>query len=205
MGCALRSALLAALLCGVCACSPPQEDRDVTTLTLWHAYRAEEQAALTECVASFNASQDEIEVVAQKIPYQAFADKLTTAIPRDNGPDLFIFAHDRIGTWAEADIVEPISLWATQDILDGYIRSTVLSLVYKEAIYGLPLNFKSVALFYNRALVDVPPKTDVELVQKAAALTDRGAKRYGLAYIHSQLYFSAGFIHGFGGKILDSD
>jgi len=200
----LATLLVLATLWG-CTPAPSAPAEGITALTLWHAYRAEEEAALTQVVSDFNASQDKVEVVAQKIPYQAFADKLTTAIPRDNGPDLFIFAHDRIGAWAEADIVEPVSIWATGDVLGGYIKSTVLSLVYKEAIYGLPLNFKSVALFYNKKLVPEPPKTDLDLVETAKSLTDRGAKRYGLAFINTQLYFSAAFIHGFGGQILDKE
>ena len=186
-----------------CGPEPAQAEGGPTKIVLWHAYRAEEEVALVEAVERFNETRPDIRVEAQKIPYQAFADKLTTAIPRDNGPDLFIFAHDRIGSWADADIIEPISIWATEDMLGGYIRSTVLSLVYKKALYGLPLTFKSVALFYNKKLIPEPPKTDLEMIVQARALTDPAQKRYGLAYINTQLYFTAPFVHGFGGQILD--
>ena len=34
------------------------------------------------------------------------ADKLAVAVPRGNGPDLFIFAHDRLGDWATSGLLE---------------------------------------------------------------------------------------------------
>ncbi len=201
-------ALCCLLLAG--SCGPSASDTQTTAdgatrITLWHAYRAEEETALLAAVDAFNDSRKDIHVEALKIPYQAFADKITNAIPRDNGPDLFIFAHDRIGDWAEADLIEPISIWAEPTDLDQYIESTVRALVYKKALYGLPLTFKSVALFYNTDLIPQPPSTDQEMVEMASRLTDTSKKTYGLAYANSQLYFTAAFIHGFGGQTLDID
>lgn len=183
----------------------PGANQGATPIVLWHAYRAEEEAALMASVEAFNASHPNIRVEAQKIAYQAFADKITNAIPRDNGPDLFIFAHDRIGDWAEADLIEPITIWAPEATLKGYIESTVRALVYKKSLYGLPMTFKSVALFYNTALIPEPPSTEQELVKLALTQTDPKQKRYGLAYTNSSLYFTAAFIHGFGGQTLDID
>ena len=38
-----------------------------------------------------------VQIETLAVPYQAFADRITAAVPRGKGPDLFIFAHDRIG------------------------------------------------------------------------------------------------------------
>lgn len=175
------------------------------TVVLWHSYREAEQDALLKAVDRFNTTHTDIKVETLQIPHEAYADKITTAIPRDNGPDIFIFAHDRIGAWAEADILEPVSTWATTEHLRSYERATVLALVYKKALYGLPLAFKSVVLFYNKDLVPKPPETDEELIAIAKANTDVADRRYGIVYENTQLYFTAPFLHGFGGATMDMD
>jgi maltose-binding protein MalE len=183
------------------AAKAPSQER--VKLVLWHSYRAEEEEALGQVVATFNGARTDIEIEALKIPHQAFADKITAAIPRNNGPDLFIFAHDRIGDWAESGHIEPVSSWARPELLQSFHEQAVKALVYKKSLYGLPLAFKSVVLFYNKALLEAPPETEVALLESARKLTDPAQKRYGLAYENTQLYFSAPWIHGFGGQVLD--
>ena len=177
----------------------------VETVVLWHSYRAKEQEALDKVVDAFNASQKAIVLEALQIPNDAFADKLTAAIPRDNGPDVFIFAHDRVGDWAEKGLIEPVSIWASTAYLKSFQRATVEALVYKKSLYGLPMAFKSVVLFYNEALIETPPATDEALISMARAVTNPAEKRYGLVYQNTSLYFTVPFIHGFGGEILSKE
>ncbi len=172
-------------------------------LILWHSYRAEEQQALQQAVKNFNGARTDIEVETLKIPHQAFADKITAAIPRNNGPDLFIFAHDRVGDWAESGHVEPISTWAKSSLLKEFLPQTVKALVYKKSLYGLPLAFKSVVLYYNKDLVKTPPATLDDLIKVGTEQTDASQKRYGLVYENTSLYFSAPWIHAFGGQVMD--
>jgi maltose-binding protein MalE len=202
--------LLTACNSGDSAPATPADTRAAATLksepvtvTLWHSYRAGEEKALAEVVEQFNKERTDIHLETLKIPHQAFADKITAAIPRNNGPDLFIFAHDRVGDWADSGHIEPVSTWARPDLLQEFYPETVRALVYKKSLYGLPLAFKSVVLFYNKELVPKPPRTDVELVAIAKAHTDAPNKHYGLVYENTLTYFNAPFIHGFGGSILD--
>ncbi len=181
----------------------PALQKEAVTVTLWHSYRAEEEKALGQVVEAFNQERTDIRIETLKVPHQAFPDKITAAIPRNNGPDLFIFAHDRVGDWAESGHIEPVSTWARPDLLAEFYPETVKALVYKKSLYGLPLAFKSVVLFYNKKLVTEPPTTDTEFVAVAKAHTNAADKRYGLAYENTLTYFNAPFIHGFGGEVLD--
>ena len=180
----------------------PTLQKDPVTITVWHSYRAKEEKALGEAVEAFNKERTDIRIETLKVPHQAFADKITAAIPRNNGPDAFIFAHDRVGDWAESGHIEPISTWARPELLAEFYPETVRALVYKKSLYGLPLAFKSVVLFYNKKLVAKPPSTDLELIEVAKANTNAADKRYGLAYENTLTYFTAPFIHGFGGELL---
>lgn len=184
----------------------PEPAVEPVEIVLWHSYRVEEKAALEAVAKGFNSSQRGIHLKLMNIPYDAMVDKITIATPRGQGPDLFIFAHNLIGDWVENyHILEPISRKVPGKTLKRFLPKTVKALVYKRSLYGLPLAFKSLALFYNPDLIKEPPKTAQELYRAAVDATDADEGRYGLVYEASMLYFNAPFIHGFGGEILDSD
>jgi len=174
-------------------------------LVLWHAYRADERTALEETVERWNkgARGQDPEILLLAVPYDAFSDKISAAVPRGHGPDLFIFAHDRVGDWAESNIVEPIEFWMTEAHANRFLYKTINSLAYKESLYGLPLAFKSTILFYNKAMVPTPPTTTDELLAVGRKLTDRKAGRFGLVYNNANLYFHAGWLFGHGAVIFD--
>ncbi|MCA9666192.1 MAG: extracellular solute-binding protein, partial [Myxococcales bacterium] len=174
-------------------------------LVMWHAYRAKERTALERTVQAWNdggrGAHPPIKLLA--VPYDAFADKISAAIPRGHGPDLFIFAHDRVGDWAESKIVEPIEFFMTEAHADRFFRKALGALAYGDSLYGLPLAFKSTALFYNKKLVPQPPRTTEALWRIGRANTDASRGRFGLVYDNKRLYFHAAWLHGFGGTIFD--
>jgi arabinogalactan oligomer/maltooligosaccharide transport system substrate-binding protein len=172
-----------------------------TTLVMWHAYRAEEKRALEAVMEAYHKKQKKIRVRLLAIPYDAYADKISAAIPRGHGPDLFIFAHDRIGDWAQNKILEPITFWVDEALLGQFFPKTLQVLVYKDALYGLPLAFKSLALYYNKTLVKEPPRDTQTLIKLAQSLTDAKAGRFGLAYEAGNFYHHAAWLHGFGGAV----
>lgn len=173
-------------------------------LVVWHAYRAEEKAALEKLVAQYNASTKGPKVTTLAVPYDAFADKISAAVPRGKGPDVFIYAQDRLGGWIEAgNTVEPIDFFLDDATKRRFIPSTMEAMTYRGSVYGLPLNYKVITLVYNKALVKVPPRTTGELVATAKKLTDQAAGRFGLAYWHSDFYYHAALMNGFGGRVFD--
>jgi len=175
--------------------------KSMTKLVLWHSYRAEEKRALEKVVKLFHKKQNQIRVKVLAIPYDAYADKINAAIPIGHGPDVFIFAHDRIGDWAKNKILEPITFWVNGPLLARFYPKTVRALAYNNALYGLPMAFKSVALFYNKKMVQKPPTTTKELLALAKKLTDRKKNIYGLAYEATNFYFHAPWFHGFGARV----
>ncbi len=175
-------------------------------VVLWHSYREGEKVALETLVQKFNQDHENIQVRLLNVPYDAFVDKVTIATPRGQGPDLFIFAHNMIGEWVDTNrLLEPLSDKIPGEVLKRFLPQTVKALVYKQSLYGLPLAFKSLALFFNPDLVKVAPSTADELIKTAAALTDPGKDQYGLVYEASLLYNNAPFLHGYGGRVLDDN
>jgi arabinogalactan oligomer/maltooligosaccharide transport system substrate-binding protein len=174
-------------------------------LVVWHAYRAEEKAAFEKVVKAYEATKPGTKVTALAVPYDAFADKITAAVPRGKGPDVFIFAQDRLGGWIEAgNTIEPIDFYLDEPTKARFIPTTMEAMTYRGTVYGLPLNYKELTLIYNKKLVTSPPKTDVELMALAKKLTDKGAGRFGLAYSYADYYFHAALQNAFGGRVFDA-
>ncbi|MGA7991678.1 MAG: extracellular solute-binding protein [Thermoanaerobaculia bacterium] len=199
-----RIALTAALLTGAaCLAGELLAQKE---LVVWHAYRAEEKAALEKVVAQYNAAvaAKGIKVSTLAVPYDAFADKITAAVPRGKGPDVFIYAQDRLGGWIEAgNTVEPIDFFLDKPTKDRFIPTTMEAMTYRGTVYGLPLNYKVITMIYNKKLVATPPKTSGELVAVAKKLSDPKSGRFGLAYSYADFYYHAALMNGFGGRVFD--
>lgn len=174
-----------------------------TTVSLWHSYRAREKKAIEEVAAKFNEKNSDVQIKLLYVPYDAFADKITAAVPRGKGPDLFIFAQDRVGDWAVSELIEPLDFWLTEEQREAFLPPTLEALTYDDSVYGLPMTFKMVALFYNKDLVKQPPKTTDELIALAKKHTNEDEKKYGLVYENANFYYQGMWLQGFGGSVFD--
>lgn len=177
-------------------------------LTVWHAYRGGEKTAFEKVVKLYETKKASkgITVNTLAIPYDAYADKISAAVPRGKGPDVFIYAQDRLGGWIEAGkTVEPIDFFIDKATRDQFLPGMLDAMTYKGSVYGLPINYKSITLIYNKALVKKPPKTTTELVKIAKEQTKADSGRYGLAYWYTNFYFHAALMNAFGGRVFDAD
>jgi arabinogalactan oligomer/maltooligosaccharide transport system substrate-binding protein len=173
-----------------------------TELVVWHAYRGDEKAAFEKAVAQYNKIQSKMAVKTLAVPYDAYADKITASIPRGKGPDVFIFAQDRLGGWVEAgQTVEPIDFFVDEKVTAQLVPGMMAAMKYRDTIYGLPLNYKSITMIYNTALVKAPPKTSGELIKLAKTMTDAKTGRFGLAYEYSNFFFHAALMNAHGGSV----
>ncbi|MBW1806600.1 MAG: extracellular solute-binding protein [Deltaproteobacteria bacterium] len=177
-------------------------------IELWHSYRAQERSALEKTITEFNTTHADIQIKATFVPYDAYLDKLTAAVPRGHGPDFFIVAHDRIGGWADSGVIAPLDAYLEAGLTDRFFKKTVDPLRYRRKLYGLPTSFKSAALFYNKRLVAVPPADTDQMIAQALSVkgtkSSEGLPVYGLVWEHSDLYFHASWLFGFGGSLFDS-
>jgi arabinogalactan oligomer/maltooligosaccharide transport system substrate-binding protein len=172
-------------------------------VVLWHAYTGAERAALEATAARWNAGHPEQPLTLVAVPHDSFADKLTSAIPRGNGPDLFIYADDRIGPWADSGTIEPIEFYVDDARADRFSPEAMAGMAYRGSLWGLPLATKSLVLFVRTDLVPSPPATTDALVSLAPAMKRAGG--FAVAYANADLYGHAPWLHGFGGEAVDRD
>jgi arabinogalactan oligomer/maltooligosaccharide transport system substrate-binding protein len=200
--------LKSALVLAAAALAAPAFAQAANELVVWHAYRAAEKTAFEKVVAAFEKTPAAkgMKVSTLAIPYDAYADKISAAVPRGKGPDVFIYAQDRLGGWIEAGkTVEPLDFFVDKAARDSLLPGMLSAMTYKGGVYGLPINFKMPTLIYNKDLVKAPPKTTDEMVKLAKTLTNTGSGRYGLAYWYTNFYFHSALMNAFGGAVFDKD
>jgi arabinogalactan oligomer / maltooligosaccharide transport system substrate-binding protein len=177
-------------------------------LIVWHAFRGGEKAALEKLCALYSSrlKKGQRRVRAVAVPSDAIADKISAAVPRGKGPDLFIFGHDRLGGWVESgNTIAPLDFFLEDDFKARFLPNMFDAVTYKGATWALPFNYKSIALLYNKSLVPVPPKTTQELEAIANKLTDQARGRFGIVYAYDDFFFHAALMNGFGGGPFDQN
>ncbi|MBL9037771.1 MAG: extracellular solute-binding protein, partial [Archangium sp.] len=167
-------------------------------LVLWHAYRGGEEQAIGRAVERFT-SETGLEVDLLAVPYDALSSKLTSSIPHGVGPDVFIFAHERLQQFHRLGVVAPVTALEAAK----YLPQSVAALEISGTRYGYPLSLKCLGLYVNTALVAEAPKTTAELERALSATSDAASNRFGLAYEAGDFYFHAPILFGFGGELFD--
>lgn len=171
------------------------------TIVIWHD---KEDAVINELKTVLNENEPEINVQFLRRESLTEALKLVGNSPK-SAPDMFIFAHDKIGFYAEIGILEPMTSFFSNDELAKYVDLTIAAATYKDVVYQLPLYYETLLFMYNKARLSEAevPETTEELYTYMKEKTD--SRRYGFVEQHSNAYYSAGWIHGFGGKLLDEN
>ncbi len=169
-------------------------------LKLWHGYRGGEEQAIEQAAKAFTAKTG-IQVELLAVPYDALSSKLTSAIPHDAGPDVFIFAHERLRQFHRMKIVAPSGERLEQA---KYLKPSVDALELDGQHYGYPLSIKCLALFMRDERGFAPPSTTDELETLLASSSHPERNEFGLAYEAGDFYFHSPILFGFGGELFDA-
>lgn len=123
-----------------------------------------------------------------------------------NGPDMYLFAHDSLGSFAEMGILEPVGNLISTDKEADLLPMTIEAASYKGQQYLMPVYYETLLFMYNKDLWEGEiPSTTEELYEYMVAHTDEAAGTYALVNQHSGAYNVSPFIHGFGACILDEN
>ena len=123
-----------------------------------------------------------------------------------NGPDMYLWAHDSLGTFVAMDILEPLTNLIDESVLADDLPLTVEAGQIGGTQYLLPVYFETLLFLYNKDLWqgEIPATTE-ELYEYMVANTDAAAGTYAVVNQHSTSYNVSPFINGFGGYILDGE
>lgn len=184
--------------------SDTQTSGEAVTITAWHDNDESMMNALAD-VVNAKLADENITLRFEKKPDVTGQIKLY-GTDAANGPDMYLFAHDSLGAFAEMGILEPVGNLIDADKEKDFIPMTIEAATYKDEQYLMPVYYETLLFMYNKALWngDMPSTTE-ELYDYMAANTDVNAGTYALVNQHSTSYNIAPFINGFGGYIIDKD
>ena len=188
------------LLMGLTACGQQTVDpAEANQLVIWHD---KEDAVIAALESYLTSAVPDLEIVFEKKTSLTDSLKLVGNDP-SAAPDMFMFAHDKVGVFAEMGILAPMESLLEEGALEDYLPMTLEAATYKDTLYQLPLYFETLLFMYNRRYMqdEEVPTTTEELLTYMENNTGRG--RYGFVEQHSTAYYSAAWIHGFGGSIID--
>ncbi len=197
-----------------CSVSRQANNDGVVTITLSGWSNLLEKQLLQQVVKEFEAIDPKI-----KVRYDAIADEymdvLKTRLIGETAADVFYLDALEVPALISPGILEPLNNYINDDFeLQDFTPSLLKAFKRDGIIYGLPKDFSTLALFYNKkafAAADLsqPPNTWEELRSYAQKLTidsnqDGKIDRYGFG-LAPELARQVFVIKAFGGKVVDDN
>lgn len=182
----------------------PSENVEPVSITIWH----DGNEAIMQTIGDYvneKLKEDKITVKFEK--KTGLTDQLKLfGNEAEYGPDMYFYAHDSLGMFAEMGILAPITDVIDSSAMADLLPMTVEACTYKDAQYMVPVYFETLLFMYNKDLWegDVPTTTDA-LYDYMVAHTDTKAGTYAVVNQHSTAYNVAPYINGFGGYIINKD
>ncbi|MCL9815605.1 extracellular solute-binding protein [Natronocalculus amylovorans] len=169
--------------------------------SFWYALSESELAIVEEAIDDFSGESD-YEIDGSDIA--ELEDRLVSAIPTGEGPEVFNWAHDWVGDFAESGFLSAQTDNIELDLEGTFTEAAAQAVQYDGDIYGVPTAAETVALVYNRDMVDEPPETLEEMQEIMDEYHDPANGMYGLSFPLDPYFYSA-FAHTFGGYYFDEE
>ncbi|WP_432841416.1 ABC transporter substrate-binding protein [Dactylosporangium sp. CA-092794] len=188
------------------------------TLTFWNALTGSDRAAVDETIKDFNASQPDITVQSTVIPGDVLQQKLLSSIASGDGPATVALDTANAAQYISAGALLPVDDFYSSGQLDTskLVPTAVDATKVDGKHYGIPLNFFTEMLYWNKDLfaqagITQPPATWDEFAADAQKLTkdtngDGKPDQYAIALAdHSTLAMYAPFLWNTGGGLVSAD
>lgn len=147
--------------------------------------------AMEKIIDNFESENPDISVEIEITPYSQYWTKLQIAATGGSLPDVFWLNGPNFALYASNGMLMPIEekIKNSAEISkSSYIESLVELYTYEEKLYGIPKDFDTIGLYYNKEIfdknnVEYPDKswTWDDLVTAAKKITDKEDKIWGIA------------------------
>lgn len=120
-------------------------------IVIWQDDRAPD--LITQIGEQFEADLG-IRVIVENV--DPLTDRFQQAAATGDGPDIVLWAHDRLGEWAAGGLIAPVSPSAS--VVEANLESAWDAVTFDNRVWGYPVAVEAIGLVYNRDLVDTPPE-----------------------------------------------
>ena len=148
-------------------------------MTFSYLWTGPEAQALQKVIASFNDSQNQIEVKGVSNP--DMQKQLASMSSAKGSFDISDGFGNQVGSWASKGVLEPLDQYISDDHVDtaDFVPAAMDQMKFQNKTYALPIAVHSFGLLYNKKLLAdagvTPPKTMDELASAIKKLTKVGA------------------------------
>ena len=181
--CAILLALV--LILTLAACGGKETDQN--SLVIWH----DKEDAVAKVLEDYlKTALPDYVITLEKKTSLTDSLKLVGNDP-SSAPDLFLFAHDKVGLFAEMGILAPVEDLLPAGALDAYLPMTVEAATYKGTVYQTRYLRVTLLFLYNSKYMtpEMAPETTEDLYAYMEANT--GRDRFGFVEQHSTAYYAA--------------
>jgi len=131
---------------------------------------------------------------------QNITDAFPTAAQVGKGPDIIIWAHDKVGEWADAGLIAPIEVH--QETREKYFPKAWEAVTHKDHVWGFPIGLETVTLIYNKKLLDgAPPKSLSDLGALDEKIKQQHPGVTSILWDYKSAYYSWGIFASAGAYI----
>jgi multiple sugar transport system substrate-binding protein len=118
------------------------------TYALWDP---NEEVGYKKSIAVFEKAHPNISVSVVQIPYPEYQEKLQAEFTSGTGPDIFWVNTPWLSTWIKDGLLVNLAPYISKAHINmsQYIPSLVALHTYNGAIYGLPKDWDTIAVYYN--------------------------------------------------------
>jgi maltose-binding protein MalE len=176
--------------------------QDPISLTLWHAKENAEGDALLALIEAFVNANPDYTIEQVYNPSGTLQDSFETQAGAGEGPDMVVWANDAVGPWSQGGFIVDLTDMITDDLRGQAVDAAWTMTSLGESVYAIPYSGKTLALYYNKALVPDAPTTWAEVLEISEELAGDGIT--GLAF-QNGFFHSAGFLYALGGSLMDEN
>ncbi len=168
-------------------------------ILIWHSADATISQTIED---ELNSKLENVHVTMERKDNMSEALKMVGNDP-DNAPDMYFWAHDKVGVFAQIGLLEPVTNILSKEDMKDMLPMTVEAGVYDGEDYQVPLYYENLLFMYNKDLMSEVPETMDDLLSKMEKETTNDL--YIFVEQHSTSYVSAAWIQGYGGYIINKD
>lgn len=158
-----------------------------------------------EIIKDFETKNSNIHVVRSHMTIESLRQNYQNAVVGGGGPNIVAGPDDNIGIFGTAETAANLDEVFSDEFLSKIDKKFLDAARLNGTLYGIPyITGNTIALLYNKDIVDKAPETMSELIEQAKKFGD-GKDKFGLVFNMTAPYNYIGFLGAFGGSVLDKD
>jgi len=131
---------------------------------------------------------------------EKITDSFPMAAQAGKGPDVVVWAHDKVGEWADAGLIAPIEV--SGEFSRKFFPKAWQAVLHREWIWGYPIGLETVTLIYNKnLLIGSPPAGLAQLVSINHEMKTRNPGVIPILWDYKSAYYSWGILASAGAYV----